>query len=302
MLVVLQDGPVFPGSFDEAVEMYPGILGAIGTFLVAFVVVYLVGRVVVVPLVKRAMKARGFNETIRSLAEDVLAALVLFAALAVALALAGFGTFLAAFATIGGALALALGFAAQDLVGNFVAGVFILKDKPFEVGDWIERDDIVGRVEDIDLRVTTVRTFDNEKITVPNSELADNPVKNPVAYDKLRQKFVFGIGYDDDIDHAKRVILDEASEQTGILADPAPDVRVTELADSYVGLQTRFWMENPSRSGFAAIRSDFVQSVKERCDAEGIDMPYPYVEVTGGLDVEMDGELATRRLRSTADD
>ena len=302
MLVLQQDGPTFPSSFDEVVEMYPGVLGAIVTFVVAFVVVYLVGRLVVVPLAKRALKARGFNATIRSLAEDVFGAVVLFAALAVALALAGFGTFLAAFATIGGALALALGFAAQDLVGNFVAGVFILKDRPFEVGDWIEKDDIVGRVEDIDLRVTTVRTFDNEKITVPNSELADNPVKNPVAYDKLRQKFVFGIGYEDDIDHAKRVILDEASKQDEILADPAPDIRVTELADSYVGLQTRFWMDNPARSGFVAVRSDFVQAVKERCDAEGIDMPYPYVQVVGGLDVEMDGELATQRLQSSADD
>jgi small-conductance mechanosensitive channel len=277
-------GDVFPGSLDEALEMYPGVLGAVATFLVAFVVVYLLGRIVVVPLLTRAMKARGFG------------------ALAVALALAGFGGFIAAFATLGGALALALGFAAQDLVGNFVAGVFILKDKPFEVGDWIEQGDVVGRVVDIDLRVTTVKTFDNEKITVPNSELANNPLKNPVAYDKLRQKFVFGIGYDDDIEHAKRVILDEASKQAEILTDPAPDVRVTELADSYVGLQTRFWMANPSRSGFTTIRSDFVQAVKERCDAEGIDMPYPYVEVIGGIDVDMDGELATRQLQPSADD
>jgi small-conductance mechanosensitive channel len=300
--LLLQNDGLIPGSVDEALEMYPDLLGAVATFLVAFVVVYLLGRLVVVPLTNRAMQARGFDATIRSLAEDVVGALVLFAALAVALALAGFGGFIAAFATLGGALALALGFAAQDLVGNFVAGVFILKDKPFEVGDWIEQGDVVGRVEDIDLRVTTVRTFDNEKITVPNSELANNPLKNPVAYDRLRQKFVFGIGYEDDIDHAKEVILDEASKEPEILDDPAPAVRVTELADSYVGLQTRFWMDNPSRSGFTAIRSDFVQAVKERCDAEGIDMPYPYVEVVGGIDVDMDGELATRRLETSADD
>ncbi|MFC5972023.1 mechanosensitive ion channel family protein [Halomarina salina] len=296
------DGFTVPETPAEALDAFSGVITAAGKFLVAFVVVYLLGRFVLVPLTKRAMKARGFNATIRSLADDVLSAVVLFAALAIALTLAGFGTFLAAFATIGGALALAVGFAAQDLMGNFVAGVFILKDKPFEVGDWIEQDDLVGRVEDIDLRVTTVRTFDNEKITVPNSELADNPVKNPVAYDKLRQKFVFGIGYDDDIDHARRVILDEASKQGEILDDPAPDVRVTELADSYIGLQTRFWMDNPSRSGFTTIRSDFVQAVKERCDAEGIDMPYPYVQVVGGLDVEMDGELATQQLQPSADD
>jgi len=301
--VLLQnDGFDIPETPAEALDALSPVLVSAAKFVVAFLVVYLLGRLVVVRFADRAMKARGFDATIRSLAENVVGALVFFAALAVALTLAGFGTFLAAFATLGGALALALGFAAQDLVGNFVAGVFILKDRPFEVGDWIEQDDVVGRVTDIDLRVTTVKTFDNEKITVPNSELANNPLKNPVAYDKLRQKFVFGIGYEDDIDHAKAVILDEASNQEEILADPAPDVRVTELADSYVGLQTRFWMDNPSRSGFTTIRSDFVQAVKERCDAEGIDMPYPYVEVIGGIDVDMDGELATRELQQPADD
>ncbi|MWG34184.1 mechanosensitive ion channel family protein [Halomarina oriensis] len=306
-MTLLQQGDgggdfVIPETTEGWLDLLSGVIGGAAKFVVAFVVVYLVGRLVAVPLLKRALKARGFNESIRSLADDVFGILVLFAALAISLALAGFGSFLAAFATLGGALALAVGFAAQDLIGNFVAGIFILKDKPFEVGDWIEQDDVVGRVVDIDLRVTTIKTFDNEKITVPNSELADNPVKNPVAYDKLRQKFVFGIGYEDDIDHAKEVILDEASQQEEILADPAPDVRVTELADSYVGLQTRFWMTNPSRSDFMAVRSDFVQAVKERCDAEGIDMPYPYLKVIGGLDVDMDGELATRELQQSADD
>jgi small-conductance mechanosensitive channel len=248
------------------------------------------------------MVAREFNESVRSLAGSVVGAIVVFLAVAVAFALAGVGNFLAAFAALGGALALALGFTAQDLFGNFVAGIFILKDRPFEIGDWIEWEDRSGRVEDIDLRVTRVRTFDNERITVPNGELANNAVKNPVTYDWLRQKFVFGIGYDDDIDHAKEVILDEADRIPGILDDPAPDVRVTELGDSAVGLQTRFWIDNPSRADFVAVRSNLVQSVKERCDAEAIDMPYPYWKLVGGLDVDVNGELATRDQQASADD
>ena len=297
----LQLGDVVPDSLGEAVAMYEGVIGAALTFLAAFLVVYLLGRLVLVPLTQRAIVAREFNESIRSLAESVVGALVFFFALAVAFALVGFGNFLAAFATLGGALALALGFAAQDLLGNFVAGIFILKDRPFEIGDWIEWENGSGRVEDIDLRVTRVRTFDNERITVPNGELANNAVTNPVAYDKLRQKFVFGIGYDDDIDRAKAVILEEAGRTPGIMDDPAPDVRVTELGDSAVGLQTRFWIENPSRADFVAVRSNLVQSVKERCDAEAIDMPYPYRELVGDLAVDLDGELATRDP-TTADD
>ncbi|WP_368409318.1 mechanosensitive ion channel family protein [Halomarina litorea] len=282
--------------------MLSGVIEGAAKFIVAFIAVYLLGKLVLAPLARRALKARGFNESIRGLADSVVSVVVLFAAVAIAFTVAGFGTFLAAFATLGGALALAVGFAAQDLMGNFVAGVFILKDRPFEVGDWIEKGDLVGRVQDIDLRVTTLKTFDNEKITVPNSELANNAVKNPVAYDKLRQKFVFGIGYDDDIDAAKEVILEEARNLDTIMDNPEPAVRVTELADSYVGLQSRFWIDDPSRADFMKVRSDFIQSVKERCDAETIEMPYPYRELVGGLGVDVEGELQTTESQATTAD
>ena len=254
-------------------------------FLVAFVLVYLAGKLVLGPLVRRMLEARGFDEGVTGVADSLLAVLVFFAALAVAFTAAGFPSFLTAAATLGGAIALAVGFAAQDLIGNFVAGVFILKDKPFQVGDWIEWNDTAGRVEDIDLRVTRVRTFDNERITVPNGDLANNAVKNPVAYDTLRQKFVFGIGYDDDIGHATDVVVEEAEAQTGILDDPAPSVRLTELGDSAVGLQSRFWIDNPDRSDFVRVRSEYVRAVKERFDEEGIDMPYVHRQLTGEIEV-----------------
>lgn len=254
-------------------------------FIVSLVVVYLLGRTVLLPVVSRVLDQQGHDPAVKSLAKNVTGALVWVLAIAVAFTVAGFGSVIAAFSVFAGAIVLAIGFAAQELLGNFVAGIFILKDKPFTIGDWIEWSDGEGRVEEIDLRVTRVRTFDNERITVPNGDLANNAVKNPVAYEKLRQKFVFGIGYDDDIDHAKEVILDEARQHDEILADPAPDIRVTELADSYVGLQTRFWIDNPARSNFTRIRSELVQAVKERLDAEAIDMPYPYRTLEGSLDI-----------------
>ena len=254
-------------------------------FLLAFVAVYLAGSRLVVPLARRTMSSREFDDTVQSLAESVMNAVVLFAAVAVAFTVAGFGSFLTAFATFGSALALAVGFAAQDLISNFVAGIFILKDKPFEVGDWIEWSGGSGRVRDIDLRVTRVQTFDNERITVPNSDLADDAIVNPVAYRTLRGKFTFGIGYDDDIDHATDCILEEARGVDDVLSDPGPSVRVTELGDSSVGLQARFWIEEPSRGDYVRVRSELVSAVKRRFDAEGIDMPYVHRELTGDVEV-----------------
>ena len=272
-------------------SLQPGAVAAtVATFVAGFVAVYLLGRVAFVPLVSRALDGRGFGPTVKSLGESVARAVALFAAVAVAFTVAGYGSFLGAFATLGGAFALAAGFAAQELLSNFVAGVFILKDEPFAVGDWIEWDGNTGVVEDIDLRVTRVRTFDNERITVPNGDLANNAVKNPVAYDRLRQKFVFGVGYDDDIERARRAIVETVAEVDGVLDEPAPDTRVTELGDSAVGIQARFWIDDPDRGEYMAARSEVVHAVKRRFDADGIDMPYVHRELTGSVELGADGQ------------
>ncbi|WP_096389970.1 mechanosensitive ion channel family protein [Halopenitus persicus] len=262
-----------------------GIGVSVASFVVGFLLALLVGRFVVVPGVRRVLDARGFDRAVVSLATSVTNAAVWVGALAIGLTVAGYGAFLSAFAVFGSAIALAVGFAAQDLLGNFVAGIFILKDKPFEVGDWIEWDGNSGRVEDIDLRVSRIRTFDNERVTVPNGDLANTAVTNPVAYETLRQRFVFGIGYDDDIDHATDVILEEARAHEEILDDPGVSVRLVELGDSAVGLQSRWWIEDPDRSDFVRVRSEYVQAVKERFDEDGIDMPYVHRELTGSVEV-----------------
>ncbi|MFC5134950.1 MULTISPECIES: mechanosensitive ion channel family protein [Haloferacaceae] len=254
-------------------------------FVAGFVGVLLLGKVLFVPGVERTIESRGLDEAVKSLGSSVANAVVWVAAIAIGFTLAGYGAFLSAFAVFGGAIALAVGFAAQDLLGNFVAGIFILKDKPFEVGDWIEWEDNAGRVEDIDLRVSRVRTFDNERITVPNGDLANNAVTNPVAYETLRQKFVFGIGYDDDIAQATDIIVEKAEAHEDILDDPAPSVRLVELGDSDVGLQSRWWIADPDRGDFVRVRSEYVTEVKEAFDEAGIDIPYVHRQLTGSVEV-----------------
>jgi small-conductance mechanosensitive channel len=254
-------------------------------FVGGFLGVLLLGRTVFVPAIERALTARGFDEAVRGLGSRVASAVVWVAAITVAFTLAGYGAFLSAFAVFGSALALAVGFAAQDLLGNFVAGVFILKDKPFQVGDWIQWDGNTGRVEDIDLRVSRIRTFDNEQITVPNGDLANSAVTNPVAYETLRQKFVFGIGYDDDIAAATDIILEEAEAHPDVLEEPEPSVRLVELGGSDVGLQSRWWIDDPDRGDFVRVRSEYVTAVKEAFDEAGIDIPYVHRQLTGSVEV-----------------
>ncbi|UPM43299.1 mechanosensitive ion channel family protein [Halocatena salina] len=276
-------------DFDKLIEQSQGTafeaLGTMITFVAAFALLYYALKRVFKPALQRLLHSRDVDPTVVSLSMSIVEAVALLISIAAASTIAGFEVVMSAFATLTGAVALAVGFAAQDMVSNFVSGVFILRDEPFHVGDWIEWNDNEGVVREVQLRTSKIETFDNEVITVPNSHLANNAVTNPVSNDTLRITFLFGIDYDDDIEHAKQVILEEARSTPGTVSDPSPVVRLTELGDSYVGLTGAVWIADPTHSDYVKVRSDFVQAVKERFDAEGIDMPYPFTELTGEVSV-----------------
>ena len=311
-LPLLQEGPdtgtPVPEASKPVAELltnvgvpqpYAGALGATIVFLVSFVALYALGRAFLIPLARRVMDSRGLDEHAKTPLLRLVSFVMLFVAVSVAFGLAGFGNFLTSLATIAAAATLAIGLAMQDVLQNFVAGVFIYTDKPFRIGDWIEWDGNAGIVEDISLRVTRVRTFDNELLTVPNSRLTDGVIKNPVAKDELRLKFTFGIDYADDIQEATGIIVEEAEDHPEILDDPAPSVRLTELGDSSVGLQSRIWIADPSRADFMRVRGDYVTNVKRRFDAAGISFPFPQVDLSGGIELANAQQLGGK---ASADD
>ena len=284
--VVLQG---IPTSVGELFAQYGDLVFGFGirvlTFILTFVVLYVIGKSVFVRMVKRALDSREFSSAVVSLGSSIAGAVALFGAVAVAAAIAGVNAILTAFATITGALALGVAFAAGDIIENFVAGIFILKDKPFTVGDHIQWGGNDGIVREIDLRVTKLDTFNNEQVTVPNGDLANSVVVNPVANETRRVPFDFGIDYEADIELAREIIIDEANKIDGILADPAPTAPVTGLADSAVILNGRVWI-NPRETGAGGVKTKWVEAVKNRFDAEGVDMPYPHTELTGSVAVD----------------
>ncbi|MFO7926020.1 MAG: mechanosensitive ion channel [Natronomonas sp.] len=233
-MLSLQQGP--PIDFQQYVPVLIDTITTILTFTVVFFVVYWIGRSVSVRAVENNLQRRDFDETLIGFAVSMTFIVTTVFAIAIAATIAGFGTVVAAFATLGGAITLAVGFAAQDLIANFVAGVFSIQDKPFAVGDWIEWNGKDGVVREIKIRVTKLDTFDNELVTVPNSDLANAAVVNNVANDRRRVSVGFGIGYDDDIDQARDAIVEEGARYDGALADPEPTAPVTDLGDSAVVL------------------------------------------------------------------
>ncbi len=187
-------------------DKLPQFFWGVVVFSISLAVFYAVGRFVLEPLVERTLRIRSVNLTIRGAILRVVRAAVWFAGILLALDLAGIDVF-GASATLAAALTIAVGFATRDIAANFVGGVFIVTDPRFNIGDWISWSGNEGIIEDITFRVTRVRTFDNELITVPNSVLTTNAVKNPVAGDMLRVQHVFPLAYGVDIDAVDAILL-----------------------------------------------------------------------------------------------
>lgn len=155
---------------------YADALGAIITFVCVALGLYFLLRAVLIPLSRRALQRKEVSENAQSPILRIIRILIVFASVAIAFGVAGYGSFLASFTAIGAAATLAIGFALQDLMANFVAGVFIYIDRPFRIGHWIKWPASGGLpnegiVTDISLRVTRIQTFNNELLTIPNSKL-----------------------------------------------------------------------------------------------------------------------------------
>lgn len=147
------------------------------------------------------------------------------------------------FVAIIGAAGLAVGFALQGSLSNFASGVMLIVFRPFKVGQYIEAGGGAGVVEEIGIFTTILHTPDNKIVIIPNAKLTGDNIVNYSANSTRRVDMVFGIGYDDDIDKAKNVINQVLSSNDKILKNPAPDVILTELADSSVNFSVRPWVK-----------------------------------------------------------
>lgn len=179
-----------------------------------------------------------------------------------------------------GVAGLALGFAAKDTLANFIAGMTILWDRPFRVGDRVEIDEEFGQVKRITLRSTRIHTNRNLVVIIPNQTVLNNKIVNHTMQAATRVDVVFGIAYKEDIDEVRRLVLALTEGDDRIRARPAPDVVVTELAESSVNLALRFWIRNPHTE--IPLDLEYMERVKKALDGAGIEIPFPkrsvYVE------------------------
>ncbi|MEH2347204.1 MAG: mechanosensitive ion channel family protein [Nostoc sp.] len=174
---------------------------------------------------------------------------------------------------------VAIGFAFRDILQNFLAGILILLTEPFQIDDQIVFKSFEGTVENIETRATTIRTYDGRRIVIPNSELFINSVTVNTAFDNRRLEYDVGIGYGDDIDLAKQLMLDAMLSVDEVLKDPAPDVLAMELAGSSVNIRVRWWVNPPRRADNLISRDKVITAIKKKLVANGIDLPFPTQQI-----------------------
>ena len=186
------------------------------------------------------------------------------------------GIQMTSFIAIIGAAGLAIGMALSGTLQNFAGGVMILLFKPFKVGDFINAQGYSGTVKSIQIFNTILNTPDKQTIIIPNGGLATGSLTNFSTEPQRRVDWTFGIGYGDDVDKAKEVLMKLINGDSRILKDPEPFIAVAELGDSSVNLTTRVWVNSADYWG---VFFDMNEKVYKTFAKEGLNIPYPQMDV-----------------------
>jgi small conductance mechanosensitive channel len=200
-----------------------------------------------------------------------------------------------------GLAGLAVAFAVQSILENFIAGIILLVRRPFRAGDQIRTGDYEGTVQDIDLRVTRLIDYDGVLVLIPNVDVYTNPVINLTRRGKRRTVLSIGVDYRDDHDAAREVIRGAVRAVEGVLDDPPPEVLLTELGESSVDFDVRYWTRPDIRS-VRHTQDAVLSAAKRAIEDAGMTIPWPIrtLVVDGPVALDREGQVA--RGEQTAHD
>jgi len=216
------------------ISLLPNLVLALIVFTIFFFVARAIKKIVR-NLTRDHRQARNLGMMLGRLAQGVTILVGLFIALSIVIPSLKAGDLV----QLLGISSVAIGFALRDILQNFLAGILILLTEPFQIDDQIVFKNFEGTVENIQTRTTTIQTYDGRRIVIPNSELFINSVTVNTAFENRRLEYDIGIGYGDDIDEVRQLILEAMHETDGLLETPAPDAIVVDLAGSTVNIRAR---------------------------------------------------------------
>lgn len=248
-----------------------------GINLVTAIVIFFVGKWIVALVIKgltKAMQKGDIDTTLsRFIANLARMLLMLFVIIA---AINALGVQTASLIALLGAAGLAVGLAMQGSLANFAAGVLIVLFRPYKVGDWIEGGGVSGAVEEVQILTTVLKTGDNKRVIIPNSQIMGTTITNYSANETRRVDLVVGVSYSDDLDKVRKELEGLVAADERILKDPAVTIAVSELADSSVNFVLRPWVKTADYWG---VYFDLTEAIKKRFDEVGISIPFPQQDV-----------------------
>jgi small conductance mechanosensitive channel len=275
---------------NDLIRLLPNVVIA----LIIFAIFFLVARWVR-SLVRRFSERRQQHSNIGMVLGRLAQWLILLVGVLIAVTVV-FPTFSPGnLITLLGISGVAIGFAFKDIFQNFLADILILLTEPFRVGDQIVVGDFEGTVEEIQTRATFLRTYDGRRVVIPNADLYTDKVVVNTAFENQRTDYDIGIGYGDDIETSRGVILEAMRGIEGVLQDPAPDVLLVDLADSTVDLRARWWSK-PQRRDVLQVQDRVLTAIKNRLVENGIDLPFPTQQILfHDQTEETDGDRSRQR-------
>jgi len=253
------------------------LLSSFGLSLFIALTILIVGRQVVkivIKVISSALERSNTEDTVRIFVTNLLNTLLMIVVFIAAINQLGIQT--TSIIAVLGAAGLAIGLALQGSLSNFAAGILIVIYRPYKVGDYIQADNHLGTVDDIQIFSTVLKTPDNKLVIVPNGSIMNGSIVNFSNQDKRRVDIIASCSYEDDIDKVKSVLADILSQDDRILSEPEPRIAVSELADSSVNLIVRPWVKN---SDYINVYYSLLEEIKKRFDKEGISIPYPQSDV-----------------------
>lgn len=262
-------------DLDQLVTQLVGYVPKLAAGLLFLIAVWVVYRISRRPL-RAALIHSGLQEKLVSLLVDNIYRYSLMA-FGLVMALSQLGVNVGAAIAGLGVAGIAVGLAAQDTLANTIAGFTIFWDKPFVVGDYVTVAGEYGRVQDITLRSTRIRTPRNSFVVLPNKRIIDEVLENDSKNGELRVDVPMGIAYKEDIDRARTVLLDAVKGLEDVEESPEPEVVVTACSDSSVDLDIRVWTDDArSRQG---VNLAVVEAAKKALDEAGIEIPFPHLQL-----------------------
>ncbi|EAS63785.1 small-conductance mechanosensitive channel MscS [Photobacterium angustum] len=266
---VLHAGNWLSDNQDLLIQYAVNLVSALLILFIGNMIVKAVAGAVAKVLRKKEMD-NAVVEFIHGLVRYLLFVIVLIAALS------RIGVQTASVVAVIGAAGLAVGLALQGSLSNFAAGVLIVAFRPFKSGDFVEVAGVSGAVESIQIFSTELRTPDNKTVVVPNSSIIGNPITNYSRNATRRIDLTIGVSYSADLQKTKEVLKRVVTADERVLKDPEPTIGVVALADSSVNFVVRPWVNTPD---YWAVYFDLNQAIKEELDKEGIEIPFPQMDV-----------------------